>query len=936
MEDSIRIRGARQNNLRNLDLDLPRGKLIVVSGVSGSGKSSLAFDTLYAEGQRRYIESLSTYTKQYLEKMDKPDVDEISGLSPAIAIRQKNPTVSSRSTVGTSTEIYDYLRLLWSRVGVTMCPGCAIPVRPDAPSGAPGMLAREWEKDVPILITYPLDRVTSGKWKEVVEGLLYRGFIRIVRKGRTLDLEPVPAAPRGKEPDLVLVDRLPLLDRNASRIVEGVETAYKMSAGRAVVVRQDTGERVALSEHPHCSGCERLYPDTSPLFFSFNSPYGACPDCRGFGDRMEFDEKLIIPDDGASIRGGAIAPWEANRFEYLKLKLETWCRSRKIPVTRPWRQLDAKVRREILEGAEGLRGVIPFLQKIREKRGKKYARFFYRRFMSFTRCRTCEGGRLRREAYNVKVGGKSIHEVAGLQPSGVLDFLDGLEFGDSDASIARDILLELRSRLSYLVEIGLDYLTLDRLTRTLSGGEAQRINLSNSLGSQLIETLYVLDEPSIGLHPRDNDRLVRVLKTLKDLGNTVLVVEHDPEILRAGDYLVDLGPGAGENGGEITYAGPISKRPVAGESLTLQYLYGKRRRSSKSISPSRKKARARGPDRAEPEEFLEIRGARLHNLKDIDLKIPLGRLVLVTGVSGSGKSSLVCDLLFEGLQGRRSGGSGPRFDYTSIRGAAKAGRVLMVDQTPVGRSPRSNPVTYIGAFSGIRDAFSRTPEAVRRGFGPARFSFNVRGGRCSQCEGMGYNRIEMHFMADVFVRCPECGGKRFNPETLEVRYRGKNIHEVLELTVTEAMSFFHEQAAVSRHLWSLQRVGLGYLRLGQAATTLSGGEAQRMKIARELAQREIPRSLYIFDEPTTGLHMHDVERLIDVLYELVSGGHSVIVIEHNLEMIRAADYIFDLGPEGGENGGHLVAEGRPEDIAACNSSHTGSFLRSGRGARSAG
>jgi excinuclease ABC subunit A len=634
MDDCIQLRGARQNNLKNVDLDLPRGRLIVVSGVSGSGKSSLAFDTLYAEGQRRYIESLSTYTKQYLERMEKPDVDEIEGLSPAIAIRQKNPTVSSRSTVGTATEIYDYLRLLWSRVGTTVCPRCRRPVRPDHATSVAERLPRAWKTGDRLLVAYPLRRA-EGAWGDQVEALLYRGFTRIVRDGTVLDLEPCPPEPGGKTVDLVAVDRLVLRRDETARLAEAVETAYRMAEGECMILNADRNEREAFSEHPRCSRCGTQYPDPTPLFFSFNSPYGACPDCRGFGDRMEFDEGLIVPDDGLSIRAGAIAPWESNRFEVLKLKLERWCRSRKIPVTRPWKQLPRKARRRILEGDEGLLGVIPFLERVRAKRGKKYARFFYRRFMSFTRCRTCNGGRLRPDARNVHVGGRSIDEVASLRPSGVLEFLAGLELDEASRVVARDILLELETRLGYLVEIGLDYVTLDRQTRTLSGGEAQRINLANSLGSQLMETLYVLDEPSIGLHARDNARLLRVLRNLRDLGNTVLVVEHDPEILGSADFLVDLGPGAGENGGRVVYAGPLDGSADGGDSLTLQYLRGERERP-RMRPPSGTRARGdrrRGARRGRGAgERIRIRGARLHNLRELDVTVPLGRLVVVSGV----------------------------------------------------------------------------------------------------------------------------------------------------------------------------------------------------------------------------------------------------------------------------------------------------------------
>ncbi len=910
MPGSVVIRGARQHNLKNLDLEIPHHKLTVITGVSGSGKSSLAFDTLYAEGQRRYIESLSTYAKQFLERISRPDVDEISGICPSIAIQRKNTVQSSRSTVGTATEIHDYLRLLFARIGRTHCPDCGLPVVKHAPDEVIDELLSKYEGKV-FLVCANME-LQRNSLDDLLARFVAEGYTRIVAGGRLARIDSETSAEFAGENRIRLVlDRLEITRSARARLLEAIEAAYRFTGGTVELLDENLSRTATFTSRLACTKCKRSFTEPRPILFSFNNPYGACPYCRGFGNRMEFDESLIVPDPERSLRDRAIEPWASPKMEYFHEKLMSYCRRRKIPVNKPFGELEPEARRLILEGDEGFKGVIPFLEEMKEKSYKRYARFFTRRFLSFRECRHCRGGRLREEAYYVLIQGKDIRDVSRMTPAEALAFVESIELGGREAVIAEDILHELTSRLRFLLDVGLYYITLDRLTRTLSGGEAQRINLANSLGANLVDILYVLDEPSIGLHPRDTAKLMKVLRTLRDRGNTVVVVEHDLDIIRSADYMIDLGPGAGEKGGEILYRGPVRKsRP--GRSKTLKVLQnglpvGRRRRKS-----------------AFEQGWIKLSGVTEHNLKNIEVAFPLGALTVVTGVSGSGKSTLVCDVLYPAL---KTGGRGGAGAYTGIEGADRIDRVMMVDQSPIGKTARSNPITYVKAFSFIRDIFASRRESVKRGYGSGRFSFNVPGGRCSRCDGLGYEKVEMHFMADMMVPCSDCGGKRFNPETLEITFKGKNLAEVLELTVEEARDLFGEFRPLAARLSVLERVGLGYLRLGQPSTTLSGGESQRLKIARELAESAGGGSLYILDEPTSGLHVLDVEVLIDVLFELVGRGNTVIVIEHNPQVILRADYVIDLGPGGGEEGGRVVASGSPEEVARTRGSHTGVFLK---------
>jgi excinuclease ABC subunit A len=908
----IIIRGARQHNLKNIDLELPRRKMIIVTGVSGSGKSSLAFDTIYAEGQRRYIESLSTYARQFIEKLERPDLDDISGISPTIAIRQKNTVTSARSTVGTATEIYDYLRLLFARVGKTICPRCEIEVRSYSPSDVAGEVVRLF-KGRKVHLAFPAAAAGKNDWSDRKNYLVSRGFTRVLSGGKPVRIEDFNVEDHGDEELLVLIDRLEADPRNRSRIAEAVELAYREPAGEFVVSGEGRGKQRRFTHAPACSICGDIFEAPTPLLFSFNSPFGACPECKGFGDRMEFSEDMIVPDKELSLGERAIDPWARERFAYFHYRMIDFCREQGIPGDVPYRDLPDDTRHLILEGEDGYTGVIPFLEKIREKSYKKGHRFFARRYMDFTTCRACRGGRLRPEAYNVRIDGRTISELSAMIPAEIIEILRKAPLDRQERSIAKDILAELGSRLSFMIDVGLGYLTLNRLTRTLSGGEAQRINLANSLGANLVDALYVLDEPSVGLHAADNERLISVLERLRNMGNTVLVVEHDPDIILACDHIVDLGPGPGTLGGEVLFSGSMSlaRKTKVPESRTFEWLFG-----GKQVRPKRKKRKSSGN--------IELKNVTEHNLKDIDVSIPLGCLTCVTGVSGSGKSTLVVDVLFAALSKKKPRPEG--LGKCAVSG--RVDRVLLVDQSPIGASPRSNPITYIKAFSYIREAFARQRLSMARGYQPGRFSFNKSGGRCARCQGMGYKRVEMHFMADVFVPCEECGGKRFNSETLEVRYRSRNISEVLDMTIDEAVLFFDEFPQLGEKLWILKKVGLGYLKLGQPSNTLSGGEAQRIKIARELAEARGEKNLYIMDEPTTGLHMSDVEQLMRVVDELVESGHTVIMIEHNMEVIRQADHIIDLGPEGGEKGGRVITCASPERIIELKRSKTGAFLKS--------
>lgn len=913
MLDTIIIRGARQHNLKNIDLELPRRSMVVITGVSGSGKSSLAFDTIYAEGQRRYIESLSTYARQFIEKLERPDVDEISGISPTIAIRQKNTVTSARSTVGTATEIYDYLRLLFARLGKTICPACGIEVRSYTPSEVAGEIVDRFN-GTRIYILLPIGAMNGKRWETRREYFKSRGFNRLLVDGESVRMEDFTLKAKEEKEICILLDRVESGTKNRSRIAESVELAYRESEGSVTVTDTERGRSLGFTHAPTCTGCGRSFEDPSPLLFSFNSPYGACPDCRGFGDRMEFSEDLIVPDRTLSLERRAIDPWARNRFSYFHYEMLDFCRERGISVDVPYGELDERDRHVVMEGNGEYIGVIPFLEQMREKSYKKGHRFFTRKYMGFTTCRTCAGGRLRREAYFIRIERRTISEVAAMTPTGIIDFLETASFTERERNIARDILQELISRLTFMKEVGLDYLTLDRLTKTLSGGEAQRINLANSLGANLVDALYILDEPSIGLHAADNGRLISVMRRLKEAGNTVIVVEHDPDIIRAVDWIVDLGPGPGRDGGNVIYSGSVDHARAMNtpSSKTFEWLFG-----------SREGSKAPRVKRSSPNEIV-LKGVTEHNLKNIDVSFPLGCITCVTGVSGSGKSTLVVDVLHR-LLSRKGGGVRPAgVRDMEIRG--RVDKVLLVDQSPIGSSPRSNPITYIKGFSFIRNAFAEVREARARGYSPGRFSFNKSGGRCARCQGMGYHRVEMHFVADVFVPCEECGGKRFNRETLEIRYKGKDISEVLELTVDEAILFFDDIPQLGEKLWFLSKVGLGYLELGQPSNTLSGGEAQRIKIARELSEAGGTRNLYVMDEPTTGLHMSDVQKLIRVLNELIKEGHTVVVIEHNMEVIWWSDYIIDLGPGGGDDGGNVVASGAPGRILAARESVTGRYL----------
>jgi excinuclease ABC subunit A len=910
MLDRIIVRGARQHNLKNIDLDIPHGKLTVISGVSGSGKSTLAFDTLYAEGQRRYIESLSTYTKQFLERIARPDVDEVSGINPSISIQQKNTARSARSTVGTTTEIYDYLRLLFARVGRTHCPDCQVEVkRYSADEVIEDMLKmHEGER---FYIVAPI-AFEGDSANDLVTELQKEGYSRILHKGKPTRIDPPPARLRLKESPLHLIlDRLTLDKSRRARLLDAIENAYERANGFVNFVAADSGKKLVYTHHLICTSCSKTFEEPRPLLFSFNTPYGACPHCRGFGNRMEFDERLIVSDPGRTIREHAIEPWASQKFEYYYNKLISFCRRNKIPLGRPFRDLKEDAKKAIINGSGEFIGVIPFLEEVREKTYKKYARFFTRRYMTFRECRQCEGGRLRREAYNVLLSGRSIREVVKMTPDKALTFVQDLELTAREREIAHDIVLELRSRLKFMLDVGLYYVTLDRLTRTLSGGEAQRINLANSLGANLLGVLYVLDEPSIGLHPRDTSKLVKVLMELRNRGNTVVVVEHDLDIISKADYLIDLGPGAGENGGEVLYQGSLDKANSP-KSKTIKYLHrGLPLENSK-------------PKKTDGTRTIRLKKVCEHNLKNIDVEFPVGAFTAVTGVSGSGKSTLVCEVLHNALS---IGEANYSHAFGGIEGSGDVKKTMMVDQSPIGKTPRSNPITYIKAFSFIRDIFASQRLAVKRGYTSGRFSFNVPGGRCGRCQGMGYERIEMHFMADLFVPCSECDGKRYKKDTLEVVFREKNISDVLKLSVRDALDFFADYKPFVRRLKALDSVGLGYLRLGQSSTTLSGGESQRIKIARELSENFGGDCFYILDEPTTGLHIDDVATLVRVLRELVHRGNTVVVVEHNPQVILQADHIIDLGPGGGDDGGRVVATGSPHELTRAAGSYTGAFLK---------
>jgi len=918
---NIVIRGARVHNLKNISLELPRNKLIVVTGVSGSGKSSLAFDTMYAEGQRRFVESLSSYARQFLERMDKPDVDFIQGISPAIAIEQKTTARNPRSTVGTTTEIYDYLRLLFARIGKTVCSRCGQLVGRDSVRTLTERLLRESDgKEMKLYVLFPLHQHKEATLKQELENLKKQGFFRLLYKGEILDLnERAPSARTKKNELLVLVDRLTFRPGEENpRLAEAFEMACTAGDGYAVVKLLESGEELRFNQHFECSNCGIRYEEPDPRMFSFNNPFGACPKCQGFGRSVGIDMDLVVPHKGKSIRDGAIQPWTTPKWHNNLRDLLKIASSAGLRVDVPFRELNEKELSIVMDGTGEYDGVNGFFRAVEKKTYKIYYRILLSRYRGYTVCDECRGARLRPAALCVQTGGLTIFDIVQMTITQAKAFFTTLQLSAFEIEIARRILEELRRRLAYLDDVGIGYLTLDRLSNTLSGGESQRINLATALGSSLVGSLYVLDEPSIGLHPRDNAKLISILHALRDVGNTVIVVEHDTDMMYAADLLVDMGPRAGESGGEVVFQGDLRSAMADPRSLTGQYLSG-----AKRIDIPSKRRKGSG-------KKIVVRGAAEHNLKGIDVEIPLNMLVAITGVSGSGKSTLVHEILYASLKKLKGEYADQVGRHRAIEGADLIDDVELVDQTPIGRTPRSNPITYIKAFDLIRDVFADTAAAKIHGYKAGSFSFNVPGGRCETCEGSGIQTIEMQFLADLELTCEVCNGKRFKKEVLTVEYGGKNVDEVLDMTVTEAIAFFQSQPSgrkVAKRLQVLADVGMGYVRLGQSATTLSGGEAQRIKLASHLAGREDGRHvLFIFDEPTTGLHYDDIATLLSAFQALIEAGNSVLIIEHNMEVIKCADWVVDLGPEAGEEGGAIVAVGTPEEIARVKQSHTGKFL----------
>ncbi len=943
VSETIIIQGAREHNLKNIDLELPRNKLIVFTGISGSGKSSLAFDTIYAEGQRRYVESLSAYARQFLGQMDKPDVDFIEGLSPAISIDQKTVHKNPRSTVGTVTEIYDYLRLLYARIGVPHCYQCGRPISQQTSQQIVDQIF-ELGEGTKIQILSPIVRGRKGEYKKLFEELQKEGFARARINGEILPVGEVPDLDKNRKHTIeVVVDRLIVKPESKSRIADSVELALRKGEGLALVsiIEEDAKSKrskraeseVLFSEQLACPDCGISFEKLEPRMFSFNSPYGACQSCDGLGFKMEIDPSLIL-DRRKTLLDGGIIPWASRKSKWLRGLLRGVCDAYKIDPDTPLGELSREKLDVILHGTDGqpvtfpytnrhgrtryfqdiYHGIIPSLERAYREAESDWARGEIEKYMSMQPCPVCQGGRLRPESLAVTVGGLRIMELTALSVKEAHRFFESMELTEREELIAHQILKEIKARLKFLIDVGLDYLTLDRMAGTLAGGEAQRIRLATQIGSGLVGVLYILDEPSIGLHQRDNRRLLGTLKGLRDLGNTVIVVEHDEETIRESDFIVDIGPGAGAHGGRIIVTGAIDDVIASRESITGQYLSGKRRIE---IPSQRRKSRG----------FLTIQGARQHNLKNIDVKIPLGVFVCVTGVSGSGKSTLIDEVLYRGAAQRLGYVTERPGAHGDIVGLQQIDKVIEIDQTPIGRTPRSNPATYIGLFDLIRKLFSQVPESRTRGYKPGRFSFNVKGGRCESCKGDGLLKIEMHFLPDIYIPCEVCKGARYNRETLKVQYKGRNIADVLKMTVEEALEFFENIPAIRHKLQTLYDVGLSYIELGQPATTLSGGEAQRVKLAEELSKRDTGHTLYILDEPTTGLHMADIEKLLGVLHRLVDKGNTVVVIEHNLDVIKVADWIIDLGPEGGDAGGRVVAEGTPEEVAHVAESYTGQFLR---------
>jgi excinuclease ABC subunit A len=920
----IIIRGARVHNLKNVNLELPRNKLIVFTGVSGSGKSSLAFDTIYAEGQRRYVESLSSYARQFLERMDKPEVDLIEGISPAMAIEQKTNTRNPRSTVGTTTEIYDYLRLLFGRVGRTFCEKCGKQVFRDSVETVLSALASELttlnQRSAKLFITFPLPIHPKESKEMLYLNLKKEGFFRILVDGAVIDLNVDQIPPKKKANNIeVLVDRLSFaLGEDNPRLADSIETAFASGAGKAVVHLFDSGKVLRFNQNFECSDCHIKYEEPDPKLFSFNSPFGACPECQGFGRAIGIDMDLVVPDKRKTLRQGAIQPWVTPKFSENNRRLLRIADKAGLRVDAPFGELSDTEREIVMNGYGEFDGVAGFFKAVERKAYKIYYRVLLSRYRGYTECRTCGGGRLRKAALNIKVDERRISDVVRMTITQARQFFDSMQLSPYEFSIARRILDELRRRMKYLDDVGIGYLTLDRLSNTLSGGESQRINLATSLGSSLVGALYVLDEPSIGLHPRDSERLVKILKALRDVGNTVIVVEHDADMMNTSDVIVDMGPGAGERGGQIVFNGPAANILSDKNSLTGKYLSG-----VLSIALPGARRQLNG-------QSIIVRGAAQNNLKNLDITIPLHAFVCVTGVSGSGKSTFVNDILYAGLRRRKGDMSLPEGMCQSIEGDEHVDQIELVDQSPIGRTPRSNPITYIGVFDVIRNLFAATQSSKVHGLTPGHFSFNVPSGRCEACEGDGVIKVEMQFLADLYLQCDVCKGKRYKQEVLEVQYRGKNIDDVLRMTVDEAMAFFRASAGsvkIANKLKVLSDVGLGYIRLGQAATSLSGGEAQRIKLASHLSSPQAGRTLFIFDEPTTGLHFDDIAKLISCFNTLIDTGNSVVIIEHNMDVIKCADYIIDIGPEAGDAGGTIVCTGTPEEVMKNPYSHTGRFLR---------
>jgi excinuclease ABC subunit A len=945
-EEAIEVRGARVHNLKNISVSLPHNKLTVVTGVSGSGKSSLAFDTIYAEGQRRYVESLSAYARQFLERMDKPDVDEITGIAPAIAIRQKNTTRNPRSTVATQTEIYDYLRLLYARAGQTFCHVCGREVKKDSPESAADEILAELPEGTRFYVLFPIQEEVSrkdakpqkktAKKKTTLKSeelsvsaflilLLQQGFSRLYRDGQIIELQRPEDYPFDDFNDTyVLIDRLKADPEIRQRLVDSLEICFR--EGHAAVIevasspesnakQETTNQKLKFSDKFICKYDGTLYEEPEPHLFSFNSPFGACPVCQGFGNTIGVDYDLVIPNQLLSIKDGAIEPFTRPQHAWAQKELLQYASHAKIDIKKPFADLQDYQQNAIIYGDDGWRGIKGFFKWLETKKYKLHVRVFLAKYRGYTKCPECDGARLRQEARDVKIGGLSLPQIVEMSISDAQKFFDELMLTPEREKIAEKILLEIRRRLKFLVEVGLDYLTLSRVAATLSGGEAQRIQLATNLGSLLVGTLYVLDEPSIGLHPRDNARLIKILENLRDIGNTLLVVEHDEDTMRAADHILDIGLFAGELGGTVVFEGRFDELLEDEVSLTARYLRG----DNEIKIPAKRRAKGK--------KKLTIEGAREHNLKNISVEIPLEMLVCITGVSGSGKSTLVHDIIFAGLKKKRGEWNSHVGLFKELTGDEFIDDVMLIDQSPIGRTPRSNPVTYVKAYDAIRDVFASTQTAKSKGFNSSHFSFNVPGGRCETCQGSGVVTVEMQFLADVELTCEDCRGTRFRDEILTVKYKGRSIHEVLEMTVREALIFFKDVKKLVSRLKVLEDVGLGYLRLGQSATTLSGGEAQRVKLAAHLAQKTRSNTLFIFDEPTTGLHFDDINRLLAAFRALIDNGGSLLVIEHNLDVIKTADHVIDLGPEGGVGGGEIVAIGTPEQIAKNEASHTGRYLK---------